>query len=103
MGRTLEGPATADAEMTSERCVKFCFAKGYPYAGTEYHTECYCGTKVATGGSKAVEGECSTPCGGNATQACGGPKRLTLYQTTDIVGPTVNPELDGWVSVGCYS
>ncbi|KJZ73667.1 hypothetical protein HIM_07000 [Hirsutella minnesotensis 3608] len=103
VGRTLTGSGTADPQMTNEKCVKFCYDNGYPFAGTEYHTECYCGTKVAAGGVKALDKDCSTPCGGDANEACGGPKRLSLYNTAEISGPTVNPGLNGWASLGCYS
>ncbi|UNI14601.1 (Methyl)glyoxal oxidase [Purpureocillium takamizusanense] len=103
VGRTINGAATADATMTNAKCVQFCYAKGFPYAGTEYNTECYCGDKLATGGVKAAEGDCSTPCGGDATQPCGGQGRLTLYFTSMIQGPVVNPGVDEWVSIGCYS
>jgi hypothetical protein len=96
----------ADAQMTNQMCVNFCFGKGYPYAGTEYHTECFCGDKLAPGGVKTLEADCSTPCGGGATEPCGGPNRLTLYKTNLIeepADPVVNPGVDGWVSWGCYT
>ena len=74
VGRTINSAATADAAMTNAKCVQFCYGKGFPYAGT-----------------------------GDATQPCGGPSRLTLYFTTAIQGPVVNPGVDGWASIGCYS
>lgn len=103
MGRTINLANTADAQMTNDKCVQFCFGKGFPYAGTEYTSECYCGTQLATGGVEAADGDCSSSCGGNATQPCGGPGRLTLYHTSEIKGPAVNPGVDGWESIGCYS
>ncbi|PNY24742.1 fungistatic metabolite [Tolypocladium capitatum] len=103
VGRTINLASTADAQMTNDKCVQFCFGKGFPYAGTEYHSECYCGSRLATGGVKAAHGDCGMSCGGNATQPCGGPSRLTLYQTTQIKGPMVNPVVGGWISIGCYS
>ncbi|KAK5990459.1 WSC domain-containing protein [Cladobotryum mycophilum] len=103
VGRTINVANTADAQMTNQECVSYCFGKGLPYAGTEYYTQCFCGSALATGGVKGNEADCSTPCGGNATEACGGPNRLTLYTTTQISGPQVNPGPDGWVSQGCYT
>jgi hypothetical protein len=35
-GRALSGPSFADANMTVELCVGYCFARGYVYAGVEY-------------------------------------------------------------------
>ena len=42
---------------------------------------------------------------GNATEPCGGPNRLTLFNTTvpaGGVGPYVNPGVNGFRSLGCY-
>jgi hypothetical protein len=92
--------------MTNQLCVEFCFEKGHPYAGTEFNTECYCGDKLATGGVKAPDADCNTPCGGAAAEPCGGPNRLTLYKTSGIeepADPEVNPGVDGWTSLGCYT
>ncbi|KYK54338.1 putative glyoxal oxidase precursor [Drechmeria coniospora] len=103
VGRTIDQAGTVDVKMTNEECVQYCFGKGFPYAGTEYHSQCFCGQKLATGGIKAADGDCSTSCGGNSTQPCGGPDRLTLYYSSQVKVPTVNPGADGWASIGCYS
>ncbi|GAB0136237.1 hypothetical protein EsDP_00004548 [Epichloe bromicola] len=103
IGRTINGADTADGQMTTQKCTQFCFTKGFPYAGTEYTSECYCGSQLASGGVKAPATDCSMACGGNATQPCGGGSRLTLWKTSKITAPSVNPGVDGWVSMGCYS
>lgn len=103
VGRTINAANTADAQMTTQKCTQFCFTKGFPYAGTEYTSECYCGSQLATGGVKAPATDCSMACGGNATQPCGGGSRLSLWKTSKITAPSVNPGVDGWVSMGCYS
>ncbi|KAH7376045.1 WSC domain-containing protein [Plectosphaerella cucumerina] len=102
-GRTLRGAALADPEMTNEMCTTFCASRGFSYAGTEWFQECYCGNALFTGGVIANELDCNTPCAGNGTQPCGGGSRLTLYLTTEVTGPGVNPGVDGWESMGCYS
>lgn len=89
--------------MTNQVCTQYCFNKGFPYAGSEYYGECYCGNALAKGGVLANDDDCSTPCNGNATQPCGGPNRLTLYKTSLIVGPSENPGPGEWSSIGCYS
>lgn len=41
----------------------------------------------------------------NATEACGGSNRLTLFNTTiplGPVGPFVNPGVNGFRGLGCY-
>ncbi|KEY70677.1 hypothetical protein S7711_02276 [Stachybotrys chartarum IBT 7711] len=103
--RTLSRATRVDAQMTNEQCVEFCFDQGFPYAGTEYHTECFCGDSLAPGGVEAPEADCSTPCGGAPGEACGGPGRLTVYWTSEltVVEPVVNPGVDGWSSLGCYA
>jgi hypothetical protein len=106
VGRTINRANQNDALMTNQLCVEFCFEKGHPYAGTEFNTECYCGDKLATGGVKAPDADCNTPCGGAAAEPCGGPNRLTLYKTSGIeepADPEVNPGVDGWTSLGCYT
>lgn len=92
-----------DANMTNQICVNYCFEKGFPYAGTQYFTECYCGQQLAAGGVKTLDADCNTACGGNGTEACGGPNRLTLYKNSQLTNPEVNPGVDGWTSLGCYS
>ncbi|KAF9879202.1 copper radical oxidase [Colletotrichum karsti] len=103
VGRTINDVATTSNLMTNEFCTNFCFNKGFSYAGSEYYGECYCGNALAKGGVIANEADCTTPCNGNATQPCGGPNRLTLYKTALIMGPSVNPGVGGWSSIGCYS
>jgi len=39
---------------------------------------------------------------GDATEACGGPNRLTLFSGPTPVGPFVNPGVNGFRSLGCY-
>nr|XP_036580691.1 WSC domain-containing protein [Colletotrichum truncatum]KAF6788686.1 WSC domain-containing protein [Colletotrichum truncatum] len=103
VGRTIAEAGTSSNLMTNEVCTKFCFDKGFSYAGTEWYGECYCGNALAKGGVLANEADCVTPCNGNSTQPCGGPNRLTLYKTSLIIGPSVNPGVGDWSSIGCYS
>ena len=103
VGRTIDAVDTANNQMTNQMCAQFCFSKGYTYAGTEYTTQCFCGSQLATGGVKAADGDCSMACGGDGLQPCGGPNRLTLFKTTKVIGPSVNPGVAGWQSIGCYS
>ncbi|PTB46771.1 uncharacterized protein TrAFT101_003787 [Trichoderma asperellum] len=103
VGRTISAASTTDAAMTNEECTSYCFGLDFPYAGTEYYTQCFCGTTLATGGTNTTATDCNTPCGGNSTQACGGPDRLTLYKSSKVTGPEVNPGPNGWVSQGCYA
>ncbi|KAE9365795.1 WSC-domain-containing protein [Stipitochalara longipes BDJ] len=103
VGRTLtDGGYDDEIGMTAESCIAYCSAAGYHYAGTEYFHECFCGDTLAVGGVPANPGDCSTPCAGDPTEACGGGNRLTLFWDGQSP-PTVNPGENGWSSIGCYS
>lgn len=65
--------------MTIERCVAFCYGKGYGLAGLEYGQECYCSDTLGAGSVWASQNDCSTQCPGNITQYCGAGGRLNLY------------------------
>ncbi|KAF4630464.1 hypothetical protein G7Y89_g7678 [Cudoniella acicularis] len=57
------------------QCQTTCFNAGYMFAGTEYHTECWCGNNAPSASKYSAESlkECSFSCPGDVTQACGGP------------------------------
>lgn len=55
-------------------------------AGTEYSTQCFCSNYVANGGKlAATDTDCDMGCSGKATEACGGPNRISLYSSTASV------------------
>ncbi|EFQ26203.1 WSC domain-containing protein [Colletotrichum graminicola M1.001] len=103
VGRTISAAQTANGQMSNDACTAYCFSKGFAYAGTEYANECYCGNSLAKGGVLANEADCTSVCSGDATQPCGGPNRLSLYKTSQITGPSVNPGVGDWSSIGCYA
>ena len=104
VGRTLNGASYVDnAKMTQETCVAYCDGKGYAYAGVEYSTECFCGNTLASGSAVAPAADCGNACSGDATEACGGGNRLTLFYNPNAktpAGPSVNPGPPGWTSLG---
>ncbi|KAI2642536.1 WSC domain-containing protein [Xylaria nigripes] len=71
--------------LTTETCLKSCLNGGFPFAGTEYGGECYCGVVVGNGTNVATDQTtCNMPCNGNSSQTCGGPARLSLYVAKDL-------------------
>ncbi|KAI1652615.1 WSC-domain-containing protein [Daldinia decipiens] len=80
--RTLSGHSTVADNMTIEYCTSVCKSQGYPFAGLEYSRECYCGSSF---GSTTIM-NCSTTsqmiCAGNATQWCGAPNLLAIWNDT---------------------
>jgi iron transport multicopper oxidase len=55
-------------------CQTTCFNAGYKFAGTEYHTECWCGNTAPTALKYTDDSlkKCAFSCPGDITQACGG-------------------------------
>ncbi|KAG9023244.1 hypothetical protein FS837_005893 [Tulasnella sp. UAMH 9824] len=95
--RTLNGASKIDNAMTVGMCQTFCSGSGFTYAGVENNVECYCGNTL-TVNSPAPSTDCQAPCGGDATQICGGSLnwRMTIYKYTS---PTPLPT---YTSVGCF-
>lgn len=87
-----------DDAMTGELCIDFCAKMGYPVAGTEYSTECYCGLDTPP---QSTTG-CNMGCAGDTSQACGGPGTITVYENPSLM-PRTNPGNDCWRSIGCYA
>lgn len=66
--------------MTNEQCTGFCQAQGFPIAGTEDGTQCFCGTLLLDS-VVLDEGQCNTRCSGDATNTtlCGGSWALSIW------------------------
>ncbi|ODA84052.1 hypothetical protein RJ55_02570 [Drechmeria coniospora] len=101
--RALEQKATIDKGMTNEACAAFC--KGYKYFGTEYGTECYCGSYLTETSQSAPLAECGMPCGGDAYQYCGASNRIELYMNANASGgkPELPAAVGDYVLVGCQT
>ncbi|KAF9466725.1 copper radical oxidase [Collybia nuda] len=93
---------------TVEACIAKCAARNFTIAGLEFSSECYCGDVLVAGAVKALESSCDMGCGGNATEACGGPSRLSVYSSTGNVTALpvpipLNTSLPGeWQYKGCF-
>ncbi|KAL0942681.1 copper radical oxidase [Colletotrichum truncatum] len=93
-----------DGNMTQESCIRFCQGKGFPYAGVEYSSECYCGYTLSRNTESQPDTACNYPCTGNKTEACGAGDRLSVFNTNAAVSkPNFNPGPPGWNSLGCYN
>lgn len=101
--RALDREATSDADMTNEKCAGFC--SKYRYFGTEYGSECYCGSYLAESSKKAPLEDCSMTCSGDEFEYCGASSRLELYMNDEIVGgaPEQPAAVGNYSLVGCQT
>ncbi|QUC18830.1 uncharacterized protein UV8b_03071 [Ustilaginoidea virens] len=101
--RALKQNFTTSDKMTLEACATFC--KSYKYFGTEYGSECYCGSYLTGGSKSAPSEECNMACSGDPYQYCGSASRLELYRNPNVT--TGNPEqaaaVGDYALVGCQT
>lgn len=111
--RTLSGYSFSSSNMTIDYCTSTCKTKGYPLAGLEYSKECYCAASLTSGASYTDSSTCASTakmsCAGNATQWCGAPSLLTVWNDTSFSvpssgsgGSTLGPANGTAVYNGCY-
>ncbi|CAB1112589.1 unnamed protein product [Ectocarpus sp. CCAP 1310/34] len=86
--------ATSSDDMTKAVCSDHCSA--YPYYGTQYSVECWCGDENADYDANGASNECVMPCAGDASETCGGSYSMSVYQNE--VEIPVDPAYRG-----CYS
>ncbi|ETN40440.1 uncharacterized protein HMPREF1541_04717 [Cyphellophora europaea CBS 101466] len=72
--------------MSNSACMTFCDSRGFPFAGTEFAGQCFCGDGLVGGGSRlAEEGMCAMSCtGGGVGEVCGGKGVLSLWRKDDV-------------------
>ncbi|AEO53498.1 glyoxal oxidase like protein [Thermothelomyces thermophilus ATCC 42464] len=103
-GRTINSASYADGtNMTNAACLSYCASKGFPYAGTEYSVECFCGTTLASSSAKVADSECNMPCSGAPSEPCGAGSRLSLFHSSAVTGPAANPGVNDFTHLGCYA
>ncbi|OBZ73298.1 putative fungistatic metabolite [Grifola frondosa] len=106
-GRIFQTELPDNQGLTVESCITSCAAQNFTLAGAEYSVQCFCGNTLINGAVKGSETDCNMGCGGDTTEACGGPNRLSVYTSTGTVTalpvPTaLNSSLPGqWEYQGC--
>ena len=67
--------------------------------------ECYCGNVLASQSATVPDADCNMACAGNATEACGGSNRMSLFTNGQPapLPPVTNPGPGLWTSQGCYT
>ncbi|TVY38355.1 WSC domain-containing protein [Lachnellula occidentalis] len=118
-GRQLKTQLYGNVNNTNSMCIAACSAAGSVFCGTQYNSECWGGPTIPL---QAVdEGNCNYPCAGDINQICGGNgigsgaggSYISLFAdargfsgnvtTTPPSGPSVNPGVGGYTSIGCYT
>lgn len=109
-------------QQENARCQNACMAAGYVFAGTEYHTECWCGNTPPPGSRFYPESEkrCTFSCSSDSSQACGGDGGFisVYYDTTKYTitnetytdkpgeasgGPYTRQSIGNYNHIGCYT
>ncbi|KAJ3076706.1 hypothetical protein HDU98_001168 [Podochytrium sp. JEL0797] len=86
-----------DPHMTLAKCAQFAYAQNYPFTtiGLENGNVCRFGYLV---GTPLVQSQnCVVPCGGDASEECGGPATVSMY----TIPPNGKPLHDPFLYVGC--
>ncbi|OAA66090.1 Carbohydrate-binding WSC [Cordyceps fumosorosea ARSEF 2679] len=101
--RALNNGGTSSPSMTNEKCADFC--KAYRYFGTEYGSECHCGSYLADDSKAAPLADCNMLCAGDQFEYCGASNRLELYMNPNIAGgaPEQPPAAGDFSLVGCQT
>ncbi|TLD28993.1 hypothetical protein PspLS_03836 [Pyricularia sp. CBS 133598] len=82
--RAIDGKhKTAPGSMTVQSCLDFCSSDDtvYKFAGIEFSRECWCGNILSGLSTKVDDDQCNTACDGDASIACGGPLKLSVYMS----------------------
>ncbi|KAL4222352.1 Cell wall integrity and stress response component 2 [Mactra antiquata] len=102
--RKLEHQASYSQSRTNQECINYCSTNGYLYAGLEYSNECFCDNTMKTS-DLMPDTDCTQRCTGDLTEVCGGPHRLTIYETgytTPWTTPSIPADLLALGYIGCY-
>ncbi|XP_046995718.1 xylosyltransferase oxt [Schistocerca americana] len=62
-------------------CINMCLQSGFPYAGVQYSTECFCGYEEPPSTSRLPDSSCNMKCPSDAHEACGGYYTINVYET----------------------
>lgn len=64
-----------------EYCIGLCLQSGFPYAGVQYSTECFCGNDEPAPVAKLPDSSCNMKCPANPQQICGGYFTMNIFET----------------------
>jgi hypothetical protein len=118
--------------MTNQQCADLCGGLGYSHFGTEFcwcqisflpltslhfgqtlsliltlnilDAQCFCGNNINLQASLIGQKNCSTPCDGNKTEACGGIWTMSIFQSNspmvhNLLLPTLTSMIRFWKEI----
>ncbi|KAL1128991.1 hypothetical protein AAG570_013523 [Ranatra chinensis] len=62
-------------------CINLCLQSGFPYAGVQYGSECFCDNEEPPSTARLPDSSCNMKCPGDPKEACGGYYTINIYQT----------------------
>ncbi|KAM3966214.1 xylosyltransferase oxt [Aphomia sociella] len=66
---------------TPHTCLNICMQAGFPYAGVQYASECFCGENPPPPTASVVSDLCDMKCPGDHSKICGGYFTMNVYET----------------------
>jgi len=91
--------ASADGQMTKERCASLCRDHGFgddALAGVEYGKQCFCGNGYTVmSPTTKDDSECNRPCSGDASQTSGGTYAIEVFKASCSGNPGPSPYCHG--------
>lgn len=88
ISRTLVGSTPVDylrGQMSNLTCINHCNASGYSFAGTEYGSECWCGSSIQDKAVRLPESSCDVPCQYSGDEFCGGSWAISVFRCSEAV------------------
>uniref|UniRef100_W8C4M3 protein xylosyltransferase n=1 Tax=Ceratitis capitata TaxID=7213 RepID=W8C4M3_CERCA len=84
---------------TPRKCTRLCLQSGFPYAGVQYASECFCGADAPPLSAKLRDSSCNMKCSGDSKEICGGYFSMNVYETgiakfTPQIADIKNPRPD---------
>lgn len=62
-------------------CLDICVQAGFPYAGVQYGSECFCGDNILPSSARREESFCNMKCPGDPSLTCGGYFTMNVFET----------------------
>jgi WSC domain len=78
----------SSGNMTTQRCIDACRAKGFNYAATQFSSHCFCSNSYGKYGTAV---NCNMPCSGDAGEICGGGWANSVYVVSNSNAPAPPP------------